>query len=216
MKHLEKFFEYIRESREVSNDDLEDILIPFTDLGIKYDISEEETLTKGKFIGKKYKSVSFILKGLEMDPGFYVDDVIIDDRLWEFFEEFITLKHKIENYTDSGIGVKVDNISHIGYRFVIYFLTGKEESGDELLLNTLFNSIQDKYHKCTSDFCYSMINRLDMSKKEITINADHYTDRKWKIFTRGMDFSKFDTKFETTPDRFGDKTLITIKLKNNI
>ena len=28
MKHLEKFFEYIRESREVSNDDLEDILVP--------------------------------------------------------------------------------------------------------------------------------------------------------------------------------------------
>ena len=57
MKHLEKFFEYIRESREVSNDDLEDILVPFTDMGIKFELSNEKTSTKARFSCKKYRRV---------------------------------------------------------------------------------------------------------------------------------------------------------------
>lgn len=90
--------------------------------------------------------------------------------------------------------------------------------GEEFELKRLYKDLESKYNTCRSDFCYSMINRLDIPNKQITIKADNYTDRKWKTFTRGIDLSKFDVSTSELPSNYSFEscTLITIKLKNDI
>jgi len=225
MKHLEKFFEYIRESREISNDDLEDILVSFTDMGIEFEISDEKTATKGIFSGKKFRSVDFILK-VAQEPGFHRwanTNVTFDNKVWEFLDELITLKNRLESYSDNEIGFYINQISGTsvsdsGWRASIFFITGDDEMGEEFELKRLYKDLDSKYSSCRSDFCYSMIKKLDLPQKQITIKADNYTDRKWKIFTRGIDLSKFDVSTSKLPSKysFETTTLITIKPKNNI
>ena len=88
--------------------------------------------------------------------------------------------------------------------------------GEEFELKRLYKDLESKYNTCRSDFCYSMINRLDIPNKQITIKADNYTDRKWKTFTRGIDLSKFDVSTSELPSNYSFTSLITIKLKNDI
>ena len=226
MKHLEKFFEYIRESREVSNDDLEDILVPFTDMGIKFELSNEKTATKGRFAGKKFRSVDFFLITTPQEPGFHKwsnIDVTFDNKVWEFLDELITVKSRLESYSDNEIGFYINQISGTsasdsGWRASIFFITGEDEMGEEFELKRLYKDLESKYNTCRSDFCYYMINRLDIPNKQITIKADNYTDRKWKTFTRGIDLSKFDVSTSELPSNYSFEscTLITIKLKNDI
>lgn len=225
MKHLEKFIEYIRESREVSNDELEDILVPFTDMGIEFELSNEKTATKGRFAGKKFRSVDFLLKTTQ-EPGFHKwpnTEVTFDNKVWEFLDELITVKSRLESYSDNEIGFYINQISGAsvsdsGWRASIFFITGEDEMGEEFELKRLYKDLESKYNSCRSDFCYSMIKKLDIPNKQITVKADHYTDRKWKTFTRGIDLSKFDVSTSEVPSNysFESTTLITIKVKNNI
>ena len=46
--------------------------------------------------------------------------------------------------------------------------------GEEFELKRLYKDLESKYNTCRSDFCYSMINRLDIPNKQITIKADNY------------------------------------------
>ncbi len=225
MKHLEKFIEYIKESKgNVSNEELEYILVHFTDMGIKYELSDEKTATKGTFAGKKFRSVTFSIKTVS-EPGFNRwsnVDVTFDDKIWDFLDELITLKSRLEDYSDNKIGFYINQISgqssdDKGWTASIYFLTGGEETGDVYELKKLFKSLEDKHNGCRSSFCYSMVKKLDLDKKEITVKTEEFSDRKWKTFTKGMDLSLFNIEKEEIPNRWHSTpdVKLTLTLKNN-
>lgn len=64
MKYLEKFVNYLNASSEditdLSKEELNDLLIPMTDMGIQYSFSEPITITSGEFSG--YKSMNIIFR----------------------------------------------------------------------------------------------------------------------------------------------------------
>jgi len=63
MKYLEKFVTYINESTsditDLTEEQLDDLLIPINDLGIEYDFSTPSTITDGEFAGYKSMSIQF-------------------------------------------------------------------------------------------------------------------------------------------------------------
>ena len=84
MKYLDKFFNYIKESHidDLSDDDLSDMLLPLTDLGFTYTISEPISITEGKFEGRTSRRIM-------LSNTFEVSNVdglngISDKRVWDF------------------------------------------------------------------------------------------------------------------------------------
>jgi len=55
MKYLSKFVNYLNESAEditdLSQEELEELLIPMSDLGLEYSFTEPRTITSGEFSG---------------------------------------------------------------------------------------------------------------------------------------------------------------------
>ena len=63
MKYLSRFVTYLNESNEditdLSKEELDQMLIPITDLGIEYSLTEPRTITEGEFSGYKSMNINF-------------------------------------------------------------------------------------------------------------------------------------------------------------
>lgn len=216
MRYLEKFVTYLNESSEditdLSKEDLDDLLLPITDLGIEYSFSEPRTITEGEFSG--YKSINIIFRNtFKLGPSGGYTEQIIDDKFWEFLDELIALKNRLES---SRVSINTNWRHHI----VVTFIQKAKVEGSLFLIQQLYNEMSKRRNVSKSDFSNNMVQRLHKDDLKIVVNCNgswdtaSYTDRKWNGLFRGIDFSKFNIEKEITTDRYDSKSaIVTIELK---
>jgi hypothetical protein len=216
MKYLSKFINYINESVEdvvdLSKEELDELLLPITDLGIKYSYQEPRTITSGEFSGYKSMNIMFTNSFQLGEAGGYTEQ-IIDPRFWDFLEELISLKNRLGSN-------RVSITTNWKHHIVITFIQKTKVEGDLFLIQQLYNEMIKRTNASKSDFSNCMTKRLDKENLKITVNCSgsldsaSYTDRKWNGLFRGIDFSKFNVEKEVTEDRWGTKSaVVTITLK---
>jgi hypothetical protein len=139
---------------------------------------------------------------------------IIDDRFWDFLDELISLKNRLES-------TKVTINTNWRHHIVLTFIQKAKIEGPLFLVQQLYNEMTKKTSAAKSDFVNCMTKKLDKENLKITVNCSSawpssaYTDRKWNGLFRGIDFSKFYVEKDITEDRWGDKSAtITITLKS--
>jgi len=217
MKYLEKFVNYLKESSEditdLSKEELDELLVPITDLGIIYSFSEPITITSGDFSG--YKSMNIIFRNsFQMGESGGYTEQIIDPKFWEFLDELIALKNRLESS-------RVSISTNWRHNIIVTFIQKAKVDGDLFTIQALFNEMRKRTNVAKSDFANSMVKRLNKDELKIVITCGGglesagYTDRKWNGLFRGIDFSNFNIEKEITEDRWGSKSAtITITLKS--
>lgn len=217
MKYLERFVNYLNESSEditdLSKEELDDLLIPMTDMGIEYSFTTPRVITEGEFAG--YKSLNIQFKNsFKLGPSGGYTEQIIDDKFWDFLDELIALKNRLES-------ARVSVSTNWRHYIIVTFIQKAKVEGDLFLIQKLYNEMSDRTNASKSDFSNGMTKSLDKENLKITVRcgggiaSGEYTDRKWNGLFRGIDFSKFNVEKEITEDRWGSKSAtITITLKS--
>lgn len=216
MRYLEKFVNYLNESTEdvtdLSKEELDDLLLPMTDLGIDYSFTAPRVITDGEFSGYKSMNIQF-RNSFQLGPSGGYTEQIIDDKFWDFLDELIALKNRLES-------AKVTINTNWRHLIVVTFIQKAKVEGDLFTIQKLYNDMSLRTNASKSDFTNNMTKKLDKDELKITVNCNgyregSYTDRKWNGLFRGIDFSKFNVEKEITEDRYGDKSaVITITLKS--
>ena len=218
MKYLERFSNYLIESNEditdLSKEELEELLMPMTDLGIEYSFTTPRVITEGEFSGYKSMNIQF-RNSFEMGPAGGYTEQIIDERFWDFLDELISLKNRLES---SRVSISTNWRHYI----IVTFIQKAKVEGDLFLIQKLYNEMSTRTNAAKSDFSNNMTKSLDKENLKIIVKCNgsfgssDYTDRKWNGLFRGIDFSKFNVEKEITEDRYGSKSAtVTITLKNN-
>ena len=217
MKYLSRFVTYLNESNEditdLSKEDLNELLLPITDLGIEYSLTEPRTITEGEFSGFKSMNINF-RNSFKVGPSGGYTEQIVDDKFWDFLDELISLKNRLES---SKVTINTNWKHHI----VVTFIQKAKVEGDLFTIQKLYNEMNVRTSASKSDFSNNMTKSLDKENLKITVRCNgsfgssDYTDRKWNGLFRGIDFSNFNVEKEITEDRFGGKSaVVTITLKS--
>ena len=217
MRYLENFVNYLNESAEditdLSKEELDELLIPITDLGVEYSFTAPRVITDGEFSGYKSMNIQFRNSFKFGASGGYTEQ-IIDDKFWDFLDELIALKNRLES-------ARVSISTNWRHYIVVTFIQKAKVEGDLFTIQKLYNEMNVRTSASKSDFSNNMTKSLDKENLKITVNCNgswdtaSYTDRKWNGLFRGIDFSKFNVEKEITEDRYGSKSAtITITLKS--
>ena len=216
LKYFENFVNYLNESTEdvtdLTKEELDELLIPITDLGVQYTFSPPRVITDGEFSG--YKSMNIVFRNsFQLGPSGGYTDQIIDEKFWDFLDELIALKNRLES-------AKVSIGTNWKHQIVVTFIQKAKVEGDLFTIQKLYNDMSLRTNASKSDFTNNMTKSLDKENLKITVRcsggfgSSDYTDRKWNGLFRGIDFSKFSVEKEITEDRFGGKSaVVTITLK---
>ena len=211
MKYLQEFYNYLKESDsnivDLSKEDIEEMLLPISDMGIEWDMSEPKVLTTGEFSGQKSVSIRFKNDFETGDFGYYTQQ-IIDDKFWSFLNELLELKLRLES-------AKVSINTNWQNYIVMTFVQKSKVEGPEFTLQKLFNEIGKKMREGRSDFINNMTREISLQDQKITLLVSHdWTDRKWNLFKRDLDLSKFDVSIQREEKRLGmNSGLVTFTLK---
>ena len=217
MKYLEKFVNYLNESTEditdLTKEELDELLIPMTDLGIEYSFTAPRVITDGEFSGYKSMNIQFRNSFQLGVSGGYTEQ-IIDEKFWDFLDELIALKNRLES-------ARVSISTNWRHHIIVTFIQKAKVEGDLFTIQKLYNDMALRTNASKSDFTNNMTKTLDKENLKITVRCNggfgssDYTDRKWNGLFRGIDFSKFNVEKEITEGRFGGKSaVITITLKS--
>lgn len=217
MKYLEKFVNYLNESTEditdLTKEELDELLIPMTDLGIEYSFTAPRVITDGEFSGYKSMNIQFRNSFQLGASGGYTEQ-IIDEKFWDFLDELIALKNRLES-------ARVSISTNWRHHIIVTFIQKAKVEGDLFTIQKLYNDMALRTNDSKSDFTNNMTKTLDKENLKITVRCNggfgssDYTDRKWNGLFRGIDFSKFNVEKEITEGRFGGKSaVITITLKS--
>ena len=217
MRYLENFVNYLNESTEditdLSKEELDELLIPITDLGIEYSFNTPRVITEGEFAGYKSMNIQF-KNSFELGPSGGYTEQIIDDKFWDFLDELIALKNRLES-------ARVSISTNWRHYIVVTFIQKAKVEGDLFTIQKLYNEMNVRTSASKSDFSNNMTKSIDKENLKIIVNCNgvwdtaSYTDRKWNGLFRGIDFSKFNVEKEITTNRYGDKSaIITITLKS--
>lgn len=217
MKYLENFVNYLNESNEdvtdLTKEELDELLIPIADLGIEYSFTSPRVITDGEFSGYKSMNIQF-KNSFNLGPSGGYTENIVDDRFWDFLDELIAVKNRLES-------AKVTINTNWRHYIVVTFIQKAKVEGDLFTIQKLYNEMVLRTNASKSDFVNNMTKSLDKENLKITVNCNgsiesaSYTDRKWNGLFRGIDFSKFNVEKEITEDRWGSKSAkITITLKS--
>jgi len=215
MKYLHKFFQHLNESHDITDltkEELEEMLLPIADLEIEYSFQPPRVITEGEFVGFTSMNITFRNKFKSGPMGGYTD-MIIDEKFWEFLDELITFKNRLES-------VQVAINTSWRWGIVLSFIQNAKVEGDLFKIQKLYNEMTKRTSVAKSDFANCMTKRFDKENMIITVNCNGYregayTDRKWNGLFRGIDFSDFNVEKNITEDRYGDKkAVITITLKS--
>lgn len=214
MKYLHKFLNHLNESQDItdlSKEELDEMLLPIKDLDIEYSFQAPRTITEGEYEG--YTSMNIIFRNsFKTGPMGGYTEMIIDDKFWEFLDELISFKNRLES-----VQVSINNSWKWG--IVVCFIQNAKVEGDLFKVQKLYNEMSKRTSAAKSDFVNGIVKRLNKEEFKITVNCNgfgpgSYTDRKWNGLFRGIDFSDFDVEKNITEDRYGDKQAeITITIK---
>jgi hypothetical protein len=218
LKYFENFANYINESTEditdLSKEELDELLIPIKDLGVEYSFTSPRVITEGDFSGYKSLNIQFRNSFQIGESGGYTEQ-IIDDKFWDFLDELIALKNRLES-------VRVSINTNWRHNIVVTFIQKAKVEGDLFLVQQLYNEMSKRTNASKSDFTNNMTKNLNKEELKITVKCNGtwdtaaYTDRKWNGLFRGIDFSKFNVEKEITEDRYGYKSAtVTITLKKS-
>jgi hypothetical protein len=211
MRYLENFCNYLNESvgfDDLSKEELDEMLLPIRDLDIEYSYSPPRTITEGEYEGYTSMNITFRNNFKTGAMGGYTE-MIIDDRFWEFLDEIIAFKNRLES-------VQVSINTNWKWGIVLSFIQNSKVDGDLFKMQKLYNEMSKRTSVSKSDFSNGMVKRLDKENMTIIVRcSDGYTDRKWNSLFRDVDFSEFNVeKNISEPDRWGLRTgVITITLK---
>lgn len=214
MKYLHKFLHHLNESQDItdlSKEELDEMLLPIKDLEIQYSFTEPRTITEGEYEG--FTSMNIVFRSnFKTGPMGGYTEMIIDERFWEFLDELIAFKNRLES-------VQVSIAQSFKYNIVVSFIQNAKVEGDLFKIQKLYNEMTKRTSAAKSDFVNGMVKKLNKEELKITVNCNgygdgSYTDRKWNGLFRGIDFSDFNVEKNITEDRYGDKQAeITISLK---
>ena len=218
MRYLEKFVNYLNESTEdvtdLTKEELDELLIPITDLGVEYSFTTPRVITDGEFSGYKSMNIQFRNSFQLGASGGYTEQ-IIDDKFWDFLDELIALKNRLES-------ARVSINSNWKNYIVVTFIQKAKVEGDLFTIQKLYNEMNVRTSASKSDFTNNMTKNLNKEELKITVKCNgvwdqaSYTDRKWNGLFRGIDFSKFNVEKEITTDGYGrNDATITITLKKS-
>ncbi len=211
MKYLHKFLHHLNESQDItdlSKEELEEMLLPISDLEIEYSFQPPRVITEGEFAGFTSMNITFRNKFKTGPMGGYTD-MIIDEGFWEFLDELIAFKNRLES-------VQVAINTSWRWGLVLSFIQNAKVEGDLFKMQKLYNEMTKRTSASKSDFSNGMTKKFDKDTMTITIRCNSsYTDRKWNGLFRGLDFSEFNVdKIISEPDQWGDRTaVINITLK---
>ena len=212
MKYLNKFFDYIKEGIEISDDEIHEFLIPIKeDLGIEYKLLDKRIITSGEWDGRSSRGIQFNITNFKkLTIGGYTGQ-IFDNRFWEFMDEILTLRNRLESDLVS------INPSISGY-VTIHYLLNEKESGPSYDLKRLYDQMSAKISGSKSQFSNSVSWKLYPEELKIVVSCGSsvspYTDRKWNgLF--GSILSEFDVKKEFDENHYlgNQKYYITITPK---
>ena len=215
MKYLHKFLNHLNESQDItdlSKEELDEMLLPIKDLDIEYSFQAPRTITEGEYEG--YTSMNIIFRNsFKTGPMGGYTEMIIDDKFWEFLDELISFKNRLES-------VQVSINTSWKWGIVVCFVQNAKVEGDLFKVQKLHNEMGKRINDSKSGFSNSTSRTLDKDELKITVNCngygdDGYTDRKWNGLFRGIDFSDFNIeKVITDTAHSGYKTAkVTITLK---
>ena len=214
MKYLNNFLRHLNESQDISDlskEELDEMLIPIKDLDIEYSFQAPRTITEGEYEGFTSMNITFRNSFKTGAMGGYTE-MIIDEKFWEFLDELIAFKNRLES-------VQVSIASSFKYNIVLSFIQNSKVEGDLFKMQKLYNEMIKRTSASKSDFVNGMVKRFDKENMKITVTCGGfregaYTDRKWNGLFRGIDFSDFNVEKNITEDRYGDKSaVVTITLK---
>ena len=212
MRYLEKFVNYLNESTEeitdLSKEELDELLIPITDLGVEYSFTAPRVITDGEFSGYKTMNIQF-RNSFKLGPSGGYSEQIVDDKFWDFLDELIALKNRLES-------ARVSINSNWKNYIVVTFIQKAKVEGDLFTIQKLYNDMNLRTNASKSDFTNNMTKNLNKEELKITVKCNgvwdqaSYTDRKWNGLFRGIDFSKFNVEKDITTDGYGrnDATII--------
>jgi hypothetical protein len=217
LKYFENFVNYLNESAEditdLTKEELDELLIPIADLGVEYSFNSPRVITDGEFAGYKSMNIQF-KNSFQIGPSGGYTEQIIDDKFWDFLDELIALKNRLES---ARVSISTNWRNYI----VVTFIQKAKVEGDLFTIQKLYNEMSLRTNASKSDFTNNMTKKLDKDQLKITVNCNgswdtaSYTDRKWNGLFRGIDFSKFNVDKQITTDRHGrNDATITITLKS--
>jgi hypothetical protein len=214
MRYLEKFANYLNEASEeitdLSKEELDELLIPIKDLGVEYSFNAPIVITDGEFAGYKSMNIKFINSFKLGTSGGYKEQ-IIDDKFWDFLDELISFKNRLES---DRVSISTNWRDYI----VVTFIQKAKVEGDLFTIQKLYNDMSLITNDSKSNFTNNMTKSLDKENLKITVNCNtlgSYTDRKWNGLFGGIDFSKFNVEKEINEDRWGSNSVVvTITLKS--
>jgi hypothetical protein len=183
MKHLTKFIEYLKESKEELDLDLivNDFLVPIKHLGVKID-TYKSLVTSGEFAGYNKTTISLIFEHFDRVDG-ESNTYIKDKRLWELLDELIMFKNVMDETYGNSVTV------WLAVTKIDIDIYSKVEENDKYLIEKLYNEFRKHYSKKI---------HYDVSKKEDSMSFYiSGTKRVWDNYIRDyeIDLSKYDLKF---------------------
>jgi len=185
MKHLTKFIEYLKESKEELDLDLivNDFLVPIKHLGVKID-THKSLVTSGEFAGYNETTISFNFEHFERVNG-ATNTNVKDKRLWELLDELIMFKNVMDETYGNTVTV------WLGSTKISIDIYSKIEEDDKYLIKKLANDLKG------SSKIYSSISKEGDSIK-VWVEG---TKRLWDNYIREnpIDFSKFNLEFIDNP-----------------
>lgn len=210
MKYLHKFLQHLNESNDIediSKDELDEMLLPIKDLDIEYSFQSPRVITEGDYIGYTSMNITFKNSFNRGSIGGYTE-MIIDEKFWEFLDELIAFKNRLES-------VQVSINTNWKWGIVVCFIQNSKVEGDLFKIQKLYNEMVKRTGMSKSDFSNNMTKKLNKEELKITVNCgDGYTDRKWNGLFRGIDFSEFNIEKNIQDTKWGDKFAeFTITLK---
>ncbi len=211
MKYLHKFFQHLNESQDItdlSKEELDEMLLPISDLEIEYSYQPPRVITEGEYAGYTSMNITF-RNSFKTGPMGGYTEMITDDKFWEFLDELIAFKNRLES-------VQVAINTNWKWGIVLSFIQNAKVEGDLFKMQKLYNEMVKRTSVAKSDFSNGMVKRFDKDNMTITARCSSgYTDRKWNGLFRGLDFSEFNVdKIISEPDYWGERTaVINITLK---
>jgi len=190
MKYLHKFLQHLNESQDItdlSKEELDEMLLPIKDLEIEYSYQEPRTITEGEYEG--YTSMNIVFRNnFKTGPMGGYRDMIIDEKFWEFLDELIAFKSRLES-------VQVSIEPSFKHSIVVSFIQNAKVEGDLFKIQKLYNELVKRTSVSKSDFSANMTKRLYKDELKITVRCgEGYTERKWNGLFRGIDFSDFNVE----------------------
>jgi len=185
MKHLTKFIEYLKESKEELDLDLivNNFLVPIKHLGVKID-TYKSLVTSGEFAGYNETTISLNLEHFDR-----VDEKsntkVKDKRLWELLDELIMFKNVMDETYGNSVAV------WLGVTKIDIDIYSKIEEDDKYLIKKLSNELKG------NSKIYASISKEEDSIK-VWVEG---TKRVWDNYIREnpIDFSKFNLEFIDNP-----------------